>query len=136
MDSTAAQVLDHLRKNYVLSEQMETFLRRTNSSKTPQELENFLDSYYFRQTFEVYWGRETRKKNWPGRSPQEALSETVLHTLTNIRMKAQLFLNRGQKERFPFSSDETVAAIDTYAGLLSDYFKQVFSGEDQSEPAS
>lgn len=136
LDSSAAQALDHLQKNYVSPERMKTFLQGTNSSETPQELKKFLDSCYFKKSFEVYWGRETRRENWPGRSPQEALNETALHALTNIRIKAHLFLHRGQKERFPFFSDETVAAINTYAGLLSDYFKQEFFGKDQSEQAS
>lgn len=94
-----------------------------------QTLERVLNWTFFKETFKKKWQGETDAK-WGKRSPQEAFSETLLHSLTKVSLGAATFLEWQIDDEGAFSSFflEEVKRIPNRVEILADYFRWMFSG--------
>lgn len=92
------------------------------TSRTANELSEFLASDLVRTQFSDYWPKETSGA-WTGRTPEQALRETALHGFATIHALAEDFLYDGSYgEYFPGMDRTQVERVVTSSQLASTIF--------------
>lgn len=96
----------HLKSDFVTEYLRNHGKSAEEAARAADELSKFLASDLVRNQFSDDWPKET-SDTWTGRTPEQALNETALHSFATIHAIAEDFLAEGSYEEYFPGMDRT-----------------------------
>ncbi len=125
-----------LHGRYFQNREVRLFLEPRYPDETYADLENTLGSELVQQRLRTQWDYERGwtdegEIRWEGRSVDEAVSETVGHTLENIHRDTDLYLYRDQRDVFKNATEAEVIALQKKIEILLEYIEYILANPDK-----
>jgi hypothetical protein len=116
------EFLGYIVHKYLATQRFDTYLTGHKSPFKQQEIVEFFQSGLVSWDLRYSWDYQRDKAEWPDRTTEEAIRESIEHSLVHIRFETDQYMYRGKRNVFQNKSKEEMEEIKQKLIVLIEYF--------------